>query len=67
MMKIINEVVEELFKETYDLFEQMNCFIQYVEGQRQKRYHVRTEVDSVLRCVEYLTNTGGSDEWMNVP
>ena len=37
MMKIMNEVVEELFRETYNLFEQKNNIIQYVKGQRQKR------------------------------
>ena len=27
---------------------------------------VRTEVDSVLRCVDYLSSSGGSGEWANV-
>ena len=38
MMEMINSDVEELFKESYGLFEQTNDFVQYVKGQRQKRY-----------------------------
>ena len=30
-----------------------------------KRYHVGTDVDSALKCLEYLSS-GGSSEWFNV-
>ena len=66
MMTTMNSVIEELFNETFGLFEQTNDFVQYVKGQRQKRYTVRKEVDSVLRCVDYLSSSGGSGEWANV-
>ena len=43
---------------TFWLFEQTNDFIQYVKRLRQIRNTVRTEVGSVLRCVDKLSSGG---------